>query len=211
MKYREAIQYLQESDPKLGKLIDEVGECNFAASLPKTNLLSALVWSIIAQQISTIAANKLYQRLMLRYADKKPLQAIDLLQASEDELRSIGISRYKIRYLKNVAQFMLEEGANLVDELEKMDDEIVIQTLIQVKGVGQWTAQMILIFWLQRLDILPSGDLGIRRAIQQLYQYEKMPSPAVVEDIGKQWQPYRTIASWYLWRSLSNSILGIDL
>jgi DNA-3-methyladenine glycosylase II len=210
MKYQEAILYLQKTDSKLSKIINQVGECHFAEHPPKTNLLSALVWAIIAQQISTVAANKIYDRFILSYATEEPLEVITLLQASDDELRKIGISRYKIRYLRNLAQY-ISDSHLIFDELEKLDDEKVIETLIKVKGIGQWTAQMILIFWLQRLDVLPSGDLGIRRAIQHLYELEKIPSPEEVTQFGENWKPYRTIASWYLWRSLSNTILGINL
>lgn len=210
MKYKEAIRYLQEKDPKLSQLINQIGECHFASATPKTNLLSALVWAIIAQQISTVAANKIYDRLILQYASVEPLQVTTLLQTSDEDLRKIGLSRYKIRYLRSLAQY-LSENPLIFDELEKLDDDQVIKILIQVKGIGQWTAQMILIFWLQRLDILPSGDLGIRRAVQNLYELEKIPSPEAVNKIGEIWHPYRTIASWYLWRSLSNSIMGINL
>lgn len=210
MKYKDAILYLQEKDPKLSQLIHQVGECHFAVQPPQKNLLSALVWAIIAQQISTVAANKIYDRLILQYASVEPLQATIILQTTDEDLRKIGLSRYKIRYLRNIAQYIVEHPA-IFDELESLDDQQVIETLIQVKGVGQWTAQMILIFWLQRLDVLPSGDLGIRRAVQNLYHLERIPSPEVVTKIGEIWQPYRTIASWYLWRSLSNSIMGINL
>jgi DNA-3-methyladenine glycosylase II len=210
MKYKEAIQYLQESDPKLNQLIQEIGECRFAENPPKSNLLSALVWAIIAQQISTATANKIYDQFIFYYAEKDPLSLSTLLKATDEELRSMGLSRYKIRYLRNLADSIATKNL-MLDRLAELDDEAVIKMLIQVKGIGPWTAQMILIFWLQRLDVLPSGDLGIRRAIQQLYQLKKMPSPEIVTEIGEIWKPYRTIASWYLWRSLSDSILGINL
>ncbi|PSF36574.1 DNA-3-methyladenine glycosylase 2 family protein [Aphanothece hegewaldii CCALA 016] len=210
MQYKEAILYLQETDPKLSQLINKVGECHFASATPQTNLLSALVWAIIAQQISTVAANKIYQRFLIHYTQEEPLQVTTLLQATDEDLRSIGISRFKIRYLRNLAQFISSNGS-IFDNLENLDDQTVIQSLSEIKGIGQWTAQMILIFWLQRLDVLPSGDLGIRRAIQHLYELEKIPSPEAVTKIGEKWKPYRTIASWYLWRSLSDSILGINL
>jgi len=116
-------------------------------------------------------------------------------------LRGVGISRPKVVYLKDLAQKILD-GLPTLTELEQMDDEAIIKTLTQVKGIGRWTVQMLLIFRLHRWDVLPVDDLGIRSGIRRIYSLPELPNKKTVEQLGKNWQPYCTLASWYLWRSL---------
>ncbi len=206
MNHQETIDYLATTDLFLAQLIEQHGICQLGVIQPQSSLFEALAWAIISQQISTKAAHKIYQRFSSLYC----LEASIILQIPEEQLQSIGISRYKVSYLKNLAQH-IESGLPTLTELEKMNNDEIIQTLTSIKGIGVWTVQMLLIFRLHRLDILPSGDLGIRQAIKKLYNLPELPSPKIVEAMGQKWTPYRTIASWYLWRSLSDSILAIQL
>ncbi|WP_013323962.1 DNA-3-methyladenine glycosylase family protein [Gloeothece verrucosa] len=209
INYDQALYYLQEADIIMAQIISEIGDYQLAEFKSNSSLLEALAWAIMAQQISTEVANKIYQRFLSLYNESTPLNARNLLQTSDEDLRSIGISRYKIGYLKNLAR-AVEEYLPPLSELATMEDETIIKLLTQIKGIGTWTVQMLLIFRLQRLDILPSGDLGIRMAIKNLYQLPELPSPEIVEAIGHKWKPYRTIAAWYLWRSLSDTIEKIQ-
>lgn len=208
--YQQALSYLQEADLVLANAIFLIGECRLGQVSFNSSLLESLAWGIISQQISTKVANTIYQRFLSLYNESYPLNAQNLLQTPQEDLRNIGISRYKVRYLKNLAQ-AVEYNLPPLSELATMEDEEIIKLLTEVKGIGIWTVQMLLIFRLNRLDILPSGDLGIRMAIKNLYQLPDLPSPEIVEAIGSKWKPYRTIASWYLWRSLSDTIESIKL
>jgi len=197
-----AIAHLQQSDPRLKQLIDRIGVIEFTNS-PPSDLLTALAQAIISQQISTSVAATIYQRLLQLYQQSdSPLTAQSLLDTPEETLRRIGISRPKIRYLKDLAEKILQ-GFPTLQELAMMEDEAVIQTLIQIKGVGRWTAQMLLIFYLHRPDVLAADDLGIRNAIVLLYNLNSAPDPKTIEKIAQKWQPYRSIACRYLWRSLT--------
>lgn len=210
INYQQALSYFQEADLILAQVISQLGECQLGWVTSNSSLLESLAWGIISQQISTKVANKIYRQFLSLYHESNPLNAKSLLQTPEEDLRSIGISRYKVRYLKNLAR-AVEDYLPPLSELAVMEDEEIIILLTQIKGIGIWTVQMLLIFRLYRLDILPSGDLGIRMAIKKLYQLPELPSPEIVEAIGYKWKPYRTIASWYLWRSLSDTIESIKL
>ncbi|MGF1481441.1 MAG: DNA-3-methyladenine glycosylase family protein [Cyanophyceae cyanobacterium] len=194
-----AAQFLKQADPILGQLI----EGKLAnAERPRSDLLPELARAIIAQQISTAAAASIYRRFIQFYADAHaPLTAEMLLATPPEKLRSLGISRPKVNYLLDLAQ-KVHQGLPTLETLEAMDDEDIIKTLTQVKGVGRWTVQMLLIFRLQRPDVLPVDDLGIRKAVQKLYQLDELPSRKTLEQLGHKWKPYRSTASRYLWQSL---------
>lgn len=201
MEKTKAINHLKQSDPILGNLIEQV-EMFELAHPENIDLLTALSQAIIYQQISTQVATKIFQRFLQLYQQSNSgLTAQTLLDTPEEMLRSVGISRYKVRYLKDAAQKILQ-GFPTLSELAIMDDETVIKTLIQIKGVGQWTAQMLLIFHLERPDVLPANDLGIRNAIAKLYSLDSLPDAKTIEQLAQKWQPYRSIACRYLWRSL---------
>ncbi|MBE9203208.1 DNA-3-methyladenine glycosylase 2 family protein [Synechocystis salina LEGE 06099] len=151
----------------------------------------------------------LFQKF-LDYAEPKGWTAKTLANVDSESLRALGISRYKTRYLKTWA-IALQNDFPPLSELETWDDLSVIERLTVIKGIGPWTAQLFLLFRLRRQDILPSQDLGIRIAIQKLYQLPDRPSPKQVFEYGKNWQPYRSLASWYLWRSLSATVSQIHL
>ena len=198
-----ATEYLKNADPILCQVIERVGACQLTQGA-KTELLPEIAKAIIAQQISTKAAATIYQRFLQFYADE-PLTAQALLKTSPEQLRSLGISRQKADYLVDLAQKSLHLPS--LEELEGMSDEDIIQALTQIKGVGRWTVQMLLIFRLNRQDILPVDDLGIRKAIHTLYALDELPDRKTIQRLGQLWQPYRSIASWYLWQSLVNPVV----
>jgi len=198
-----AIEFLKHSDANFKKLIAQVGKCRLNASCGMTSLFEEMVKAILSQQISPKAARTIYQRLLNLYAPDA-LTTIAVLETPEDTLRSVGISRPKVGYLKDLAHKIQWELPTL-KELNTMEDEAIIRELSRVKGVGRWTVQMLLIFCLQREDVWPTEDLGIAKGIQKLYNLEKRPNRKQIESFGEKWKPYRSIAAWYLWQSLESS------
>ncbi|QUS62476.1 DNA-3-methyladenine glycosylase 2 family protein [Synechocystis sp. PCC 7339] len=205
----QGIEYLQSQDTRLGTLIAGLEVCSLTHHPPRTTFLEAIAWGIIGQQINTNTAQMLFQKF-LDYAEPKGWTAKTLANVEPESLRALGISRYKARYLKTWA-IALQNDFPPLSELETWDDLSIIERLTAIKGIGPWTAQLFLLFRLRRQDILPSQDLGIRIAIQKLYQLPDCPSPKQVFEYGKNWQPYRSLASWYLWRSLSATVSQIHL
>jgi DNA-3-methyladenine glycosylase II len=196
---RKAVNHLKGADPVLARIIAHVGPCRFRANESGSHF-DAVVRSIVYQQLSGSAASTIHTRLLSLYGGAPP--APDRLLATPDEvLRSVGLSRQKIAYMKDLAR-RVEEGDVPMHALHELDDEAIIHALTRVKGVGRWTAQMFLMFRLGRPDVLPELDLGIRKAIQLAYRTRTLPSVERVRRIGAPWAPYRTVACWYLWRSL---------
>ena len=185
----------------MAKLIDQVGSCRLAPSHPDEDLLFALSRTIIHQQLSIKAAATIHRRFLQLYPNKAAPSAQDILNTSEDLLRGAGVSRSKINYLKDLAQ-KVSDGLPTLEQLSTMDDESIMQMLTQVKGIGRWSVQMLLIFRLHRLDVMPTEDLGVRNAIQKLYSLDQLPDKSALEGLAQQWSPYCSIAAWYLWRSL---------
>lgn len=201
MSYSIALTTLKQADPILATLIDRVGDCTLLQQQQTGDLLYSLAESIIYQQLSGKAAATIHRRFLQLYRDKPGLRAIDILNTPDEVLCQAGLSRAKALYIKDLAQKILA-GLPTLAELEGLNDEAIITTLTQVKGIGRWTAQMLLIFRLHRLDVLPVDDLGVRAGIRNLYGLDQLPNKKLVEAFGQKWQPYRSIASWYLWRSL---------
>lgn len=199
LDYASAQAQLKQADRVLATVIDRVGDCQLHQAQLPGDVLFALSRSIIHQQLSTKAAYAIHQRFLGLYAQVPT--AVAILDTSDETLRAVGLSRPKVTYIKDLAQHVVAGLPTLAD-LAHMPDEEIIQTLTVIKGVGRWTAQMLLIFRLQRWDVLPVDDLGVRSAIRQLYQLPELPPKRVTEHIGQAWQPYRSIATWYLWRSL---------
>lgn len=183
----------------MAALIRQHGPCRIAEVL-RADHFSALVRAIVYQQLSTKAAATIHGRLVgvLPEGVVTP-QALGAL--SEDQLRQVGISRQKALYLRDLCLKVLG-GEVTLDRIEDLPDEDIIAALTRVKGVGRWTAEMFLMFRLHRPDVLPVGDLGILTAVQRAYGLRKRPTPARLLALGDQWRPYRSIACWYLWRSL---------
>jgi DNA-3-methyladenine glycosylase II len=191
--YTEALAHLNAADPVLAAIIAAVGPCTLAA---ERRGLNELVRSIIAQQISVQAAATIMARLEAQLGELSPAT---LLTRSPEELRALGLSGQKVRYLHDLAE-RVATGALDIDGLAQLDDEAVIAALVQVRGIGCWTAEMYLIFALGRLDVLPVDDLGLRQSAQQFYVLPAPPSAAALRAIAEPWRPYRSVASWYLWR-----------
>jgi DNA-3-methyladenine glycosylase II len=199
MDYSQAIATLKKNDPILAIAMTQIGDCTLASDRQPQDLLYCLCESITHQQLSTKAAATIHRRFLALY-ETLPT-ASQILNTPDDTLRGAGISRSKIVYMKDLAQKILD-GLPTLDELERMDDETIIKILTSVKGIGRWTVQMLLIFRLHRWNVLPIDDLGIRAGVRKVYQLADMPDKKTVTQLGEQWQPYCTIASWYLWRSL---------
>ena len=196
--------HLRSADPVLGALIDAVGPIDGGdrAGRPDDHY-GALVRSIVGQQLSTKAARTIYNRLCERYGGRTPTPA-ELLADDLDALRlAAGLSRAKASYLKSLAEHVVS-GELELERFDEMPDAEVEAELVAVKGVGQWTAHMYLQFHLQRPDVLPVGDLGIRRAVERAYGLPGLPDPAQLTEIAEPWRPHRTLACRYLWRSLDN-------
>jgi DNA-3-methyladenine glycosylase II len=194
---------LRRADPVLRELIDSIGPDGLGdprAGRPADHY-GALVRSIVGQQLSTKAARAIYGRLTERYGGRTPTPA-EVLADDPDELRSsAGLSHAKVRYLRSLAEHVLN-GSLALERLDELPDEEVIAELTAVKGIGVWSAHMFLMFHLQRPDVLPVGDLGIRNAVKRLYGLQELPGPAELSEIAEPWRPHRTLACRYLWRSL---------
>jgi DNA-3-methyladenine glycosylase II len=189
-------------DPVLAAIIKHHGPCGLGAVRDRFDHFAMLVRAIVFQQLSTKAATTIHGRLVAHMPDSKP-SAETLAALDDEQLRAAGISRQKAAYLRDLSQKVLS-GALPLERVDVMSDEDVVVALTQVKGIGRWTAEMFLIFRLQRPDVLPVGDLGIVNAIQKAYRLRKKPTPDRLRKLGEVWRPYRSIAAWYLWRSLDN-------
>lgn len=198
------VKYLSKADPQLAGVIKTVGKYSIKI---RTNAFQSLVESIIYQQLAGSAANIIYTRFIKHYNNVLP-KPMQIISTSDIELKSkIGLSSNKVQYLKDLAT-KVDQGKLTLELLSTMSDEEVIAELTLVKGIGRWTAEMFLIFCLGRPDILPVTDLGIRKAVNKLYSLPELPKPAEILAISQPWRPHRTVATWYLWKSLSkfNSI-----
>src|SRR5688572_21900146 len=196
---------LRASDPVMRRLVDEHGPLDEEERRRGRPLepYGALVRSIVGQQLSTKAARSIYGRLVELFGGKTPSPA-ELLAADPEDVRSVGLSRPKVAYLRSLAEHVESRELEL-DRLSELSDEEVSAQLTAVKGLGQWTADMFLIFHLGRPDVLPVGDLGVRRAVERLYGLEALPTAPELEALGERWRPYRSLASLYLWESLDNA------
>ena len=197
-----AVSHLKKSDPAMGKVIDLVGPCRFEARTEGTHF-DHIVRAIVYQQLSGKAASTIHSRVRALYGDRAPTPA-ELLATDDATLRGAGLSWAKIKYVKDLSAHALD-GRLLIEQLHELDDAAIMDALVQVKGIGRWSAQMFLMFRLGRPNVIPELDLGIRKAVQRAYGLRKLPTPARVLEIGSKWEPYGTIASWYLWRSLEHA------
>jgi DNA-3-methyladenine glycosylase II len=195
---RKALLHLKKSDPILAGIIERVGPYRMTHTDPN---FQSLVRSIVYQQLSGKAAGTIYGRLIAASSD--PVNPAAILALSPEEMRALGLSQQKTKYIRDLAE---RTAAAEIDfaQLPDLTDEEIIECLTRVKGVGVWTAHMFLMFSLQRPNVLPVGDLGIRNAIQKAYRLRKPPKPEQIEKIARTWHPYCSYASWYLWRSLEN-------
>jgi DNA-3-methyladenine glycosylase II len=198
--YARARRVLMRRDRVLGAAIKQIGPCGMA-SRQHTDHLSALSGAIISQQLSGKAAATIFGRFRTLFQDRV-ITAPGIAALDDAALRGVGLSGQKLGYLRDLSARLLD-GRLQLDELEGLSDEQVIERLTAVKGFGRWTAEMFLMFRLHRPDVLPVADLGILKAVQKLYRLRKPPNPQKLLQIGESWRPYRSVACWYLWRSLS--------
>jgi DNA-3-methyladenine glycosylase II len=192
----DAIIHLKRRDPVLGQIIDRVGDYRIEFRDPD---FGTLVKSIVFQQLSGRVASVIFGRLVKAVGGTLTPAAILKLRPSR--MRTLGLSGQKTAYIRDLARHT-RDGKVLFEELGDLPDPVVIERLTIVKGIGVWTVHMFLIFALRRLDVLPTGDLGIRNAIRKAYNLDELPTPAEMEQMAERWRPYCTVASWYLWRSL---------
>jgi DNA-3-methyladenine glycosylase II len=192
-----ATTHLSRVDSKLAGVIQRAGPCTLK---PGRDCFWALCRAIISQQISGIVAVAISKRFKKLFPRSRPSPK-QLLTLSDEQLRSAGLSRQKMAYLKDLAAHFAD-GKIPTRRFAKMSDEEIIQSLIPVKGIGRWTAEMFLIFVLNRTDLLPVDDLGVRKGFQKVYGLKSEPKAAKMEQIAEKWRPWRTIGSWYMWRGM---------
>jgi DNA-3-methyladenine glycosylase II len=193
---RKAINHLKKCDPVLRAIIERVGPCRMEFSSAE---FGDVAEAIVYQQLNGRAAATIFQRFEDLAGD--PLTPEGILKLSDEQLRSVGLSKQKSSYLKDLAA---KTASGLLDfsRLPSMSDDEVIEHLTQVKGIGVWTAHIFLMFSLGRPNVLPTGDYGVQVAIKKLYKKRKLPKPKDMEKIARAWEPYRSVACWYMWRSL---------
>ena len=197
---------LAESDPKLGKLIGELGELSFEnrrRGRPKGDAYGTLLRSVIGQQLSAKAAFTIHGRVLELYGGEHPSPE-QLLATPEEDLRACGLSGRKVEYMRSLAEHV-QDGSLELERMDELSDEEAIEEIVAVRGFGEWSAQMFLMFFLERPDVLPTGDLGIRKAVQLRYQLDDLPDPEELTKIAEAWRPHRSLACIYLWESLSNT------
>ncbi len=202
--WSEAESHLRRVDPALAKIIDRVGPCTLA---PRRDYFVVLCKAIFTQQISTAVATTLFGRFRDLFPMRRPTPARVLvaLQGDPDVLRSCGLSRQKTSYLADLAQHFVD-GQIPTRQIASMSDEVIIESLVRVRGIGRWTAEMFLIFVLNRPDVLPVDDLGLRDGVRDVGGLAERPTAAEVTARAAVWRPYRSIATWYLWRRGTNSV-----
>ncbi len=202
LDYAHARRLLARRDPVMRDLMRRHGPCGLP-NRQHADPFKALMQAIISQQLSTKAAATIGARVMALCGGDVPTPA-SVERLSDEQLRAAGLSGQKTRYMRDLSRRVLD-GSLALNHIESLDDEGVIEALTSVKGIGRWTAEMFLIFRLQRPDVLPVGDLGIVKAVQQNYGMRRVPSPKRLVKLGEQWRPYRSVACWYLWASLNNT------
>ena len=193
---RKAINHLKKSDPVMRAIIERVGPCRMEFGEP---VFHSLAEAIVYQQLNGKAAVTIFKRFTALAGE--PVTPKGIAKLTDEQLRSVGLSKQKSSYLRDMAE-RANRGELDFSRLPEMTDDEVIRHLTQVKGVGVWTAHMFLMFTLKRPNVLPTGDFGVQMAIKKHYNKRKPPKPPQMEKIAKAWEPYRSIACWYLWRSL---------
>ena len=196
-----AIERLSQSDKVLAGLIRRVGPCRLEARR-SASPFQALVQSVAHQQLNGTAAKTILKRVIAIYPGRKFPAPEDLLATPDERLRGAGLSRAKTAALKDIAAKTLEGIVPSSRAIARMSNEKILERLTAIRGVGPWTVEMLLIFTLGRLDILPATDFGVRKGFALTYRRKELPAPSELLKHGERWRPYRTIASWYLWRAL---------
>jgi DNA-3-methyladenine glycosylase II len=198
--YARARRLLMRRDPILSATIKRIGACGMATR-QHSHHLTSLIRAIVGQQLSTKAAATIFGRFAALFPDNAEIEPAAIARLDDATLRAVGLSGQKVSYLRDLCS-RITEGSLRLDELDDLPDDEVIARLTAVKGFGRWTAEMFLMFRLNRPDVLPVGDLGIVTAVQRIYGLRARPEPKRLLKIGEAWRPYRSVACWYLWQSL---------
>ena len=196
MNHNIALRHLSHADKRIEKLIDKFGPPNFNLM---NNYYESLIQSIVYQQLSGKAASIIYERFLDLFVFDIYPKPKDVLEVSIETLRSSGLSYQKVNYIRDLSEKWQDGTMNLTD-IDSMTDEEISSELIKVKGIGQWTADMFLMFTLGRPDVFPFGDLGIQKGVMIITNMNRLPTQKEMERKTKKWQPYRTVAAWYLWK-----------
>jgi DNA-3-methyladenine glycosylase II len=200
MKFKKAENHLRRADPVMAAVIKRMGPCEMGQ---ETDPWRALSSSIMSQQISVYAARAIRGRFVALFEGKVYPDPEDVLAVSDEALRGAGLSGNKVLAIRDLARHFADKQID-VGKFPEMTDDEIIEVLVPVRGIGRWTAEMFLLFSLHRPDVLAVDDQGLRNAMMKLYGLESIPKPAQMREIAAPWQPYRSVASWYLWRSLDN-------
>ena len=198
---------LAKADPVMASLIERLGDRSVGQrrrGLPKPDAYGALLRAIVGQQLSSKAARTIYERVLALFGGKTPSPQ-ELLAVSEDDLRGAGLSGRKVTYIRDLAQHVID-GELELDRLDELSDEEVIEEIVAVRGLGRWSAEMFLIFHLERPDVTSAGDLGLRKAMQIEYGLDELPKEQQYLEIAERWRPLRSLASIYLWESLAGDV-----
>ena len=201
MQAGQALQLLKKQDPIFEQLIRRFGQCQLNPS--SRTPFEYLIRSIISQQLSAKAASTIVGRVEALLG-RKHFSAKNIVALSPEQLRACGLSHAKVQYSHGIARAVLDKEIDF-EQLKVMDSQEVIEQLVKLKGVGEWTAQMFCIFALGHLDIFAPADIGLQRGLQILYQLDEKPSKQQIEDMTSKWKPYRSVASWYLWRLVDDN------
>jgi 3-methyladenine DNA glycosylase/8-oxoguanine DNA glycosylase len=199
--HERAVTHLATADRRLARLIERVGPCRLRVDKTRSPF-QTLVQAVAHQQLTGKAAKTILGRLIALHPGRDFPTPEDLLAAPEEKLRGVGFSRAKVAALKDIAAKTLDGVVPDPKALAKLPDAEIIERLTAIRGVGQWTVEMMLIFKLGRLDVLPVHDYGVKKGFAKTYRKKDLPKPAELLEHGERWRPYRSVASWYLWRAL---------
>lgn len=197
----QAINHLARADRRLARLIERAGPFSLQPQKVQSPF-QALLRAIIYQQLSGKAAATIFARVAAQFPHRRGVQPADIVAASDESLRQAGLSRAKVLAVKDLAAKTLDGTVPAFARLRKMDDDEIVARLVSVRGVGRWTVEMLLIFRLGRPDVLPVADLGVRRGFMLTYAQRELPKPADLTRYAERWRPFRSVASWYMWRAV---------
>ncbi len=197
----EAVEHLCRSDKSLARLIKKVGPCKLKPHKRRSPFI-ALVTAVTHQQLNGIAAQTILKRFLALYPGKRFPLPEDVLATPDDRMRTAGLSRAKVAAIKDIAAKTIEGVVPDLRAITKLSNEEIIERLTSVRGVGPWTVEMLLMFTLGRLDVLPATDYGVRKGFAVTFGWKDLPTPKELLEYGERWRPHRTTAAWYLWRAL---------
>lgn len=196
-----AVDHLMQADARLAGLIERIGPFDLELH-PTHSTFAALARVIVYQQLSGRAASTIFGRVAALFGGEEAMTARVLTSLSDEELRGAGLSRPKLRALRDLGRRVLDGDLPEVEDLRRLDLDVLYERLTTVRGIGPWSVEMIAMFWFGHPDVLPTSDLGIRKGFQLVYELDELPSPPTIEDGAEPWRPFRSVASWYLWRAV---------